>query len=204
MVDLKRYRMETEGDMYGPIVVERHDQEFGEWCLAEEALREIATRDARIAELEIHARVEIGTREMRIAELEAAVARLSTRPTVAEHKDVQARIAELEAELKHAKFSRDWSQRRLALLQQWQSRMRDPERQIVCDILANGATLPDPDGKRYDVRDEAGETREALRDLAEDMSAPIGDDPRLGYVTVQVERAAYHAAKQLLGDVVKP
>ena len=40
-------------------------------------------------------------------------------------------------------------QSRCELLQHWQSRMRDPERTIVCDILANGQTLPDPDGTRY-------------------------------------------------------
>jgi hypothetical protein len=27
--------------------------------------------------------------------------------------------------------------------------MRDPERQIVCDILANNSLLPDPSGVRY-------------------------------------------------------
>ena len=27
--------------------------------------------------------------------------------------------------------------------------MRDPERTIVCDILANGALLPDPNRRRY-------------------------------------------------------
>ena len=39
--------------------------------------------------------------------------------------------------------------RRCALLQDWQNTMRDPERQLVCDILANGALLPDPDRIRY-------------------------------------------------------
>jgi hypothetical protein len=34
-------------------------------------------------------------------------------------------------------------------LQQEQSRFREPERTIVCDILANGTLLPDPDGVRY-------------------------------------------------------
>jgi hypothetical protein len=27
--------------------------------------------------------------------------------------------------------------------------MRDPERTLVCDILANGTLLPDPNGERY-------------------------------------------------------
>jgi hypothetical protein len=38
--------------------------------------------------------------------------------------------------------------RRMEALQQWQSKMRDPERTIVCDILANGCTL-EPAGNRY-------------------------------------------------------
>lgn len=45
--------------------------------------------------------------------------------------------------------SRDWYRHRVDMLQQWQSRMRDPERTIVCDILANGQMLPDPNGSRY-------------------------------------------------------
>lgn len=44
---------------------------------------------------------------------------------------------------------REFYRKRCDLLQEWQSRMRDPERTIVCDILANGQTLPDPDGARY-------------------------------------------------------
>lgn len=44
--------------------------------------------------------------------------------------------------------SRDFYKRRCDALQSWQSKMRDPERTIVCDILANGFTL-DPAGNRY-------------------------------------------------------
>lgn len=43
----------------------------------------------------------------------------------------------------------DFYRRRVDLLQTWQQRMRDPERTIVCDIIANGQTLPDADGSRY-------------------------------------------------------
>lgn len=46
---------------------------------------------------------------------------------------------------------------RMDLLQKQQERMREPERTIVCDILANGALLPDPDGKRYGKPAEAVE-----------------------------------------------
>lgn len=34
-------------------------------------------------------------------------------------------------------------------LQQENHRFREPERTILCDILANGTLLPDPDGRRY-------------------------------------------------------
>lgn len=43
----------------------------------------------------------------------------------------------------------DFYKRRCDLLQQWQNKMRDPERTLVCDVLANGQTLPDPQGTRY-------------------------------------------------------
>lgn len=40
--------------------------------------------------------------------------------------------------------------KRIDALQEWQSKMRDPERTIVCDILANGCTL-EPAGDRYNM-----------------------------------------------------
>lgn len=40
---------------------------------------------------------------------------------------------------------------RLHRLQQENARFREPERTILCDILANGTLLSDPDGKRYGV-----------------------------------------------------
>jgi hypothetical protein len=39
------------------------------------------------------------------------------------------------------KASLDFYKRRVDALHEWQSKMRDPERKIVCDILANGCTL---------------------------------------------------------------
>ncbi len=43
-----------------------------------------------------------------------------------------------------------WRQtERLHRLQQENHRFREPERTILCDILANGGLLPDPEGKRY-------------------------------------------------------
>lgn len=44
--------------------------------------------------------------------------------------------------------SAQFYRRRVEALQSWQSKMRDPERTIVCDILANGHAL-DPAGDRY-------------------------------------------------------
>lgn len=39
--------------------------------------------------------------------------------------------------------------RKLCLLTKEQHRMRDPERTLLCDIIANGQLLPDPNGSRY-------------------------------------------------------
>ena len=50
---------------------------------------------------------------------------------------------------KELNTSRQFYQRRFDLLQKEQRRMREPERTLVCDILANGALLPDPLGVRY-------------------------------------------------------
>ena len=55
----------------------------------------------------------------------------------------------IKAVVERLRHSVDFYQRRCDLLQQWQSRMRDPERTIVCDILANAQMLPDPTGARY-------------------------------------------------------
>ena len=54
----------------------------------------------------------------------------------------------LQEQLDDAMSSRDFYKRRIDALQQWQSKMRDPERTIVCDIIANGCTL-EPAGDRY-------------------------------------------------------
>lgn len=54
-----------------------------------------------------------------------------------------------EAALRVVAESRDWYRHRVEMLGRLQKRMRDPERQLVCDIIANGQLLPDPHGKRY-------------------------------------------------------
>lgn len=49
--------------------------------------------------------------------------------------------------------------RRCELLQATQHLMRDPERTVVCDILANGTLLPDPDGTRYGAAEQPADLR---------------------------------------------
>ena len=67
-------------------------------------------------------------------------------------------------ELEDLRFSLRFYQSRVELLQQWQSKMRDPERTIACDIMANGQMLPDPHGVRYGVHSAApSENDEAAR-----------------------------------------
>ena len=62
--------------------------------------------------------------------------------------------------LEEAEASAAWYERRCSALQEQQSNMRDPERTIVCDILANGAVLP-PDfaGDRYAIKDTSEESK---------------------------------------------
>ncbi len=59
--------------------------------------------------------------------------------------------SDLQVELEDARQSLDFYRRRVQALQRWQSKMRDPERTIVCDIIANGCTL-EPAGDRYMVK----------------------------------------------------
>lgn len=58
-------------------------------------------------------------------------------------------IDALEQIIKEYKRERDFYKSRVELLGKAQKYMRDPERTIVCDILANNALLPDPKGERY-------------------------------------------------------
>jgi len=58
-------------------------------------------------------------------------------------------LAALE-ELKELRETAAFYKRRCDALQAWQSSMRDPERTVVCDILANGFTLDQTEaGDRY-------------------------------------------------------
>lgn len=87
------------------------------------------------------------------------------------YTDVVHELTRLEDE---ARFYRS----RCEALQSWQRSMRDPERTIVCDILANGFTLPgEIAGERYKIKQETDDsshtspngkaaTKEADRGLA--------------------------------------
>ena len=56
---------------------------------------------------------------------------------------------ELTDHCKKLHSAEQFYRRRCELLEKEQRRMRDPERTLVCDVLANGSLLPDPHGKRY-------------------------------------------------------
>ena len=70
--------------------------------------------------------------------------------------ELEAELASLRDDLtaevkahKRTAESRDWYKHRVDMLQRKQTRMREPERTLVCDIIANCALLPDPNGERY-------------------------------------------------------
>lgn len=61
----------------------------------------------------------------------------------------QMKLEIFQDENEKLKKSKRFYESRCELLQKVQKYMRDPERQIVCDILANNDLLPDPSGVRY-------------------------------------------------------
>jgi hypothetical protein len=75
----------------------------------------------------------------------------------AHHWNLTLGDSELHAEagkaLKQLEHEAAFYRRRVQALEQWQSRMRDPERTVVCDILANGFTLDPPVPRdRYELK----------------------------------------------------
>ena len=63
---------------------------------------------------------------------------------------------EMIERLEGAEASADWHKRRWMALQMHQTKMREPERTIVCDILANGELMhPTVAGNRYSVMEES-------------------------------------------------
>ena len=69
---------------------------------------------------------------------------------------VKALIDRLEA----AESSAAWHQRRWMALQMHQTKMREPERTMVCDIIANGELMhPTIAGDRYAIKDALEESK---------------------------------------------
>lgn len=63
---------------------------------------------------------------------------------------------EMIERLEAAESSAAWHQRRWMALQMHQKKMREPERTIVCDILANGELMhPTVAGNRYSVMEKS-------------------------------------------------
>ena len=63
---------------------------------------------------------------------------------------------EMIERLEGAEASAEWHRRRWMALQMHQKKMREPERTIVCDILANGELMhPTVAGNRYSVTEES-------------------------------------------------
>lgn len=75
-----------------------------------------------------------------------------------EVEELLDRLEEAEKERDEMLESKKWYQRRCELMQEQQSKMRDPERTMVCDILANGALMhADFAGDRYAIPSAKGE-----------------------------------------------
>lgn len=77
------------------------------------------------------------------------------------------------AQTRAIEAGRKENQRRLYRLQQENHRFREPERTILCDLLANGDLLPDPTGTRYGLKAETVNSpiRDALERLLFDIEA---------------------------------
>ena len=89
-----------------------------------------------------------------IAALKAVLAQQAESPCACWPSQMCSRQAQepddIKKQLANALDSAEFYRRRCEALQSWQSKMRDPERIIVCDILANGKTLdPAFAGDRY-------------------------------------------------------
>ena len=72
-------------------------------------------------------------------------------------KEITAAIdtaVEMIERLELAESSIAWHRRRWMALQMHQTKMREPERTMVCDILANGELMhPTVSGDRYAIKD---------------------------------------------------
>jgi hypothetical protein len=76
--------------------------------------------------------------------------------------------------LTDALSSLDFYKRRCELLQECQKHMRDGERTLVCDILANGQLMGPPDGARYAPQPQADNGIAA--ELRDEASRQVGNN----------------------------
>ena len=58
-------------------------------------------------------------------------------------------MEELLNKIKDLEFELDFYKSRINLINKVQKYMRDPERTMICDIVANNSLLPDPNSERY-------------------------------------------------------
>ena len=75
-------------------------------------------------------------------------------PTTKEISEAIDAAVEMLERLEAAESSVVWHRRRWMALQMHQMKMREPERTMVCDILANGELMhPTVAGDRYAIKD---------------------------------------------------
>lgn len=72
------------------------------------------------------------------------IAQAKVERLAADNYTLAGRVLHAEAEVERVTAQRDWQQARNDALQKVQRHMRDPERKVVCDILANGTTYVEP------------------------------------------------------------
>lgn len=80
----------------------------------------------------------------------------SVRPHTRQINEAIDAAVEMIERLEDAEKSADWHKRRWMALQTHQTKMREPERTMVCDIIANGELMhPTVAGNRYSVMEES-------------------------------------------------
>ena len=105
------------------------------------------TRDVDYITREITSR---RAEQMLIQTIRKCCEALDLNVTVASSDDLVRKVADMCKEVDRLRGDYIFYKRRCEALQRWQSSMRDPERTVVCDILANGFTLDQANaGDRY-------------------------------------------------------
>lgn len=82
------------------------------------------------------------------------VERVRDRYLIPKIQEFSQKLADaLNIQLQSSQTSCEFYKRRVDALQAWQSKMRDPERTVVCDIIGNGFTIEDTHPSRYELTD---------------------------------------------------